>query len=135
MINWPESLSAVQVVYHNLNDHHHDWILDAACQWLASIKGWEKIGSQANIRKNLIFGIHKMEVETPFSCIGQSTSDEKWGQMTQINDRIYQIDMLLPNMSRHYVGARHIFSSNEQTSSKKFAGSQKKMEMNDPTQS
>jgi hypothetical protein len=27
--------------------------------------------------EQLVFGIQKMEVETPFSCISQSTSDEK----------------------------------------------------------
>jgi hypothetical protein len=31
------------------------------------------------MRELLIFSIHKMEVETPFSGIGQSTSDEKRG--------------------------------------------------------
>ncbi len=36
---------------------------------------------------------------------------KRWGK---INDWIYQIDILLPKMSRHYVGARHIFSTNEQ---------------------
>ncbi len=34
-----------------------------------------------------------------------------------INDWIYQIDMLLPKMSRRYVGARHIYSTNEQQKS------------------
>ncbi len=86
-----------------------DWILDPA--WRASIQGWENIGSQAIMQKKLIYCIHKMEVKTPFSCIGQSTSDEKWGI---ISDWIYQIDMLLRKMSRHYVGARHIFSTNKQ---------------------
>ena len=32
----------------------------------------------------------------------------------KINDWNYQIDMLLPKMSRHYVDARHVFSTNEQ---------------------
>ncbi len=52
------------------------WILDAV--WQASSQGWENIGSQAIMRKKMIFCIHRMEVEKPFSCIGQSTSDEKW---------------------------------------------------------
>jgi hypothetical protein len=65
--------------------------------------GLRKIGSQAIMLKKLIFGIHKMEVETPFSCIGQSTS----GENLLKND-------LLPKMSRHYVVTRHIFSTNEQ---------------------
>jgi hypothetical protein len=34
--------------------------------------------------------------------------------MRQINDGNYQIDMLLPKMSRHYVGARHVFLTKEQ---------------------
>ncbi len=87
----------------------NQWILDAV--WWASIQGWENIGPQAIMRKKMIFCIHKMEVERPFSCIGQFTSDEKWDK---INDWNYQIDMLLPKMSRHYVGARHVFSTNEQ---------------------
>ena len=87
----------------------NQWILDAV--WRDSIQGWENIGSQAIMRKKMILCIHKMEVEKPFSCIGQSTSDEKWDKN---NDWNYQIDMLLPKMSRHYVGARHIFSTNEQ---------------------
>jgi hypothetical protein len=53
------------------------WILNAACR--DSIRGWENIGSQAIMQDQLIFCIHKIEVETPFLCIGQSTSDEKWG--------------------------------------------------------
>ncbi len=88
---------------------NYHWILDAV--WRASIQGWENIGSQAIMRVQMIFGIHKMEVETPFSCIDQSTSDKKWGI---INDRINQIHMLLPKTSRHNVGARHIFSTNQQ---------------------
>ncbi len=52
-----------------------------------------------------------MEVEKTFSCIGQSTSGPKWDK---INVWIYQIDMLLPKMSRHYVGTRHFFSRNKQ---------------------
>ena len=87
----------------------NQWILDAV--WRASIQGWENIGSQAIMRKKMIFCIHKMEVEKPFSCIGQSTSDEKWDK---INDWNYQIDMLLPKMSIRYVGARHVFLANEQ---------------------
>jgi hypothetical protein len=59
----------------------------------------------------MIFCIHKMEVEKPFSCIGQSTSDEKGDK---INDWNYQIDILLPKTSRYYVGARNVFSTNEQ---------------------
>ncbi len=57
----------------------NQWILDAV--WRASIQGWENIGSQAIMRKKMIFIIHKMEVERPFSYIGQSTSDEKWDKM------------------------------------------------------
>ena len=87
----------------------NQWILDAV--WRASIQGWENIGAQAIMRKKMIFCIHKMEVEKPFSCIGQSTSDEKWDK---INDWNYQIDMLLPKMSWHNVGARHVFLANEQ---------------------
>jgi hypothetical protein len=67
-------------------------------------------GPASRVEK-MIFCIHKMEVEKPFSCIGQSTSDEK---CDIINDWNYQIDMLLPKMSRHYVGARHVFPTNEQ---------------------
>ncbi len=52
------------------------------------------------MQEQLIFGFHKIQVETPFSCIGQSTRDEKRGI---INDWIYQIDQLLPKMSRHHV--------------------------------
>ncbi len=94
------------------------WILDAV--WQASIQGWENIGSQAIMRKERFIRIHKLEVEKPFSCIGQSTSDEKWDI---INDWNYQIDMLLPKTSRHrdYIGSRHIFPTTEQ---QKFAGSQ-----------
>ena len=40
-----------------------------------------------------------------------STSDEK---CDKINDWNYQIDMLLPKMSRHCVGTRHVFLANEQ---------------------
>jgi hypothetical protein len=92
------------------------WILDVAC-W-DSIRGWKTIGSQAILLEQLIFRIHKMEVETPVSFTGQSTRCEKWGL---INDLIYQVDMLLPKMSRRYVCARHIF---RRTGSKKYAGSQ-----------
>ena len=49
------------------------------------------IGAQAIIQEQLIFSIHEMEVETPLSCSGQSTSDEKW---REINEWIYPIDML-----------------------------------------
>ena len=87
----------------------NQWILDAV--WRASIQGWENIGAQAIMRKTMILCIHKMEVERPFSCIGQSIGDEKWDK---INDWNYQIDMLLPKMSRHHVGARHVFLANEQ---------------------
>jgi hypothetical protein len=98
------------------------WILDAA--WRASIQGWENTGSQAIMRKKMILCVHKMEFEKPFSCIGQSTSDEKWDI---INDWDYQIDMLLPKLSRHYVG---IFSTNEQ---QKVLLAAKTIEMHDPT--
>jgi hypothetical protein len=73
--------------------------------------GLRKYWLSSHYAEMLIFCIHKMEVETTFSCIGQSTSDEKRGK---INYWIDQIDMLLPKMSRHYVGARHIFSTNKQ---------------------
>ncbi len=66
--------------------------------------------SQAIMWEQLIFFMHKMEVKTPFSCIGQSTRHKKW---CLIHDWIYQIDMLLPKTSRHYVGTRLIFSTNE----------------------
>ena len=56
----------------------------------------EKMGSQAIMLKKMIFCIHKMEVEKPFSCIGQSTSDEKWDKINYWN---YQIDMLLPKLA------------------------------------
>ncbi len=92
----------------------NQWILDAV--WRVSIQGWENIGSQAIMLKKMIFCIHKMKVEKLFVCIGQSTSDEKWDK---IND---WIDILLPKMSRHYVGARHVFFTNEQ---QKIAGSRK----------
>jgi hypothetical protein len=61
--------------------------------------------------KKVIFCIHKMEVEKPFLCMGQSTSYEK---RDKINDWNYQIDMLLPKMSRHYIGLRHDFLTKEQ---------------------
>ena len=76
----------------------------------------------------MIFCIHKMEVEKPFSCIGQSTSDEK---CDKINDWNYQIDMLLPKMSRLYVGARHIFF--DKLAAKSLLVARKKIEMHDPT--
>ncbi len=85
------------------------WILDAG--WRASIKGCENIGSQAIMLEQLIFGIHKMEVETPFSCIGLSTSDEKWGI---INEWIYQIDMLLPKTCRRLCRRQTHSLTNEQ---------------------
>jgi hypothetical protein len=40
------------------------------------------------------------------------------------------MDMLLPKMSRHYVGARHVFSTNEQ---QKRLLAAEKIEMHDPT--
>jgi hypothetical protein len=40
--------------------------------------------------------------------------------------------MLFPNMCRHYVGAKHFFSTNEQ---QKVCRQPKKIEMQDPTQS
>jgi hypothetical protein len=52
-----------------------------------------------------------MEVKKPSSCIGQSTSDEK---LDKINDWNYQIDMLLPKMSRHCVAPDTFFSVKEQ---------------------
>ncbi len=39
------------------------------------------------------------------------SSDGKWDK---INDWNYQVDLLLPKMSRNCVGARHVFSTNEQ---------------------
>ncbi len=50
----------------------NQWILDAVWRASIMIQGWENIGSQAIMRKKMIFCIHKMEVEKPFSCIGQS---------------------------------------------------------------
>ncbi len=87
----------------------------------------EKILALKPLCGKKIFCIHKMEVEKPFSCIGQSTSDEKWDI---INDWKYQIDMLLPKMSRYYVGARYSFPTNEQ---RKVCWQPKKIEMHDPT--
>jgi hypothetical protein len=101
----PKSLLAV--VYHN----NYCQSSDFGCCMTGQHPGLRNIGSQAIMRKKMIFCIHKMEVEKPFLCIGQSTSDENWDK---INDWNYQIDMLLPKMSRHYVGTRHIFSTNEQ---------------------
>jgi hypothetical protein len=75
----------------------------------------------------MIFCIHKIEVEKPLSCIGQSTSDEKWDK---IKDWNYQIDMLLSKMSRPYAGARHVFLANEQ---QKDCWQPKKIEMHDST--
>jgi hypothetical protein len=83
------------------------WILGVA--WRASIQGWNNMGTQPIMPEQLIFRFHKMEVEMPVSCIGQSTSDEKWGT---INDWIYQIDVLLPKTSRHHVGAKNSFWTN-----------------------
>ncbi len=92
------------------------------------IQGWENIACQAIMLEKLIFGIDKVEVETPFLCMGQSTSDEKWGI---INDWIYQIDMLLTKMSRQTLCRRqtHLFAKQ----AAKSLLATKKIEMHDPT--
>jgi hypothetical protein len=96
------------------------WSLDFGAVRRASIQDWKNNGAEVFILELLIFSINVMEIETPFSSTGQSTSDEKQGS---INDWTYHFDMLHPKTSWHNVGTRPIFP---QRSSNEFAGSQNK---------
>ncbi len=63
------------------------------------------------VLEQLIFGIHELDVELPFSSTGQSTGDEKRGI---INYWTYHVDMIHPKTNCHKVSTKTIFSTKKQ---------------------